>query len=127
MELIGRGERTAVKIIQEEMPTATIETQVQLTKLLIPKWREGLSERQLKETIDIVVKRKFKPVLCVRIQDRHHNGRGMGKIDKVQKMMLEYSYNDVIDVEELECPMLFKDKLNINSRQELKYYLKYYL
>jgi len=127
MELVGRGERPAVKILQELMPSAVIETQVRLYKLLLPKYRTDLSERQLKETIDIVVKRKFKPVLCVRIQDRHHNSRGMGRIDKVQKYMLEWSYNKVLDIDELECPELFKDEVNVNSRNEIKKYMKPYL
>ncbi len=127
MEIIGRGEVTAIQIIRELMPTATVETQVPLHKLLSPDLREGLSERQQKESIDIVVKRKHEPILCVRIQDRHHSNNGMGKIDKVQKNMLEWSHNKVVDVEERECPELFKEELTNKSRHELGYYLKSYL
>jgi len=127
MEFIGRGEVTAVAIIKELMPKAVIEVQVPLRKLLGPDLRTGLSQRQEKESIDIVVKRKFKKVLCVRIQDRHHSSRRFGKIDKVQKMLLNWSYHDVVDVDEIECPILFKEQLNANSRDELKKYLKPYL
>ena len=127
MELIGRGEVTAIAIIKELMPDAVIETQVPLNKLLLPDIRTGLSQRQEKESIDIVVKRKHKPVLCVRIQDRHHNTRRFGKIDKVQNMLLKWSYHQVVDVDEIECPILFKEQLNANSRSELKKYLKPYL
>ena len=109
------------------MPQAVIETQVPLYKLLLPEYRKDLSERQEKESIDIIVKRKFKKVLCVRIQDRHHNGRGMGQVDKVQKHMLEWSHNEVLDIDELECPELFKDEVNVNSREEIKKYVKPYL
>jgi len=127
MEFIGRGEVTAVEIIKELMPDAVIEVQVPLYMLLDPDLRTGLSQRQEKESIDIVVKRKFKPVLCVRIQDIHHSTRRFGKIDKVQKMLLKWSHHDVVDVDELECPILFKEKLNGFSRNELKMFLKPYL
>jgi len=128
MELIGRGEVTAVKILKELLPANTvIETQIPLTKLLYPPYREGVSERQQKETIDIVVKRKFKKILCIRIQDRHHSNNIMSKIDKVQRNLLEWSFCNVVDVEERECPELFKEQLNVNSREELKNYIKSYL
>ena len=127
MEIIGRGERTAIKIIRELIPGVRIRTQVQLVKLLTPEFREGLSDRQLKESIDIVVERNNRKPLCVRIQDRHHFSTHFSRIDKAQQHLLKWSHNDVIDVVEYECPELFKDELNVNSRQELKKYLKPYL
>ncbi len=125
--MVGRGEETAVKILKELMPKSQIITQVPLYKLLIEEDRIGLSERQQKETIDIVVKRKHKLVLCVRIQDKHHNTRIFGNIDGVQKATLEHSHNEVVDIPENECPELFKEKLTDKSMQELKYYIKSYL
>jgi len=126
--LIGRGELVAIQILKELFPSsAVVEMQVPLYKLLLPQYREGLSERQQKETIDIVVNRRHKRRLCVRIQDAHHSNNTMSKIDKIQRNLLEYSWNDVIDVEERECPELFKDNLNGPSRKELKYYMKSYL
>ena len=109
------------------MPNAVIETQVPLHRLLVSDNRFNLSERQNKETIDIVVKRKFLPPLCVRIQDKHHASRRFGHIDGVQKNHLEYSHCDVVDIPENECPELFKENLNNKSRHELGYYLRTYL
>jgi len=125
--MIGRGEVTAIKIIKEMMPNAVIEQQASLYKLVLPEYRDTLSDRQLKETIDIIVKRKHKPVLCVRIQDKHHASTHFGKIDGVQKTLLEWSTHDVVDIDENECPELFKEKLTNKSRHELGYYIKSYL
>ena len=125
--LIGRGEKTAIEIIKEMMPDAVIDTQVSLYKLVLPEYRDTLSDRQMKETIDIIVKRRHKPVLCVRIQDKHHASMHFGKIDGVQKTLLEWSTHDVVDIHENECPDLFKEKLSNKSRHELGYYIKSYL
>jgi len=127
MELVGRGEVTAIKIIKEMMPDAVIETQVPLYKLLLPDYRMGLSERQMKESIDIVVKRRHVTPLCIRIQDKHHSSRRFGYIDNIQKDHLEYSHNNVVDIPENECPELFRDILNVDAREELKKYIKPYL
>jgi len=127
VELVGRGEATAIKIIKEMMPSAVIETQVPLYKLVLPKYRDSLSDRQQKESIDIVVKRRHKSVLCVRIQDKHHASIHFGDIDGVQKTWLEWSLCDVVDIDENECPELFKEKLTNKSRHELGYYIKSYL
>jgi len=125
--LIGRGEKTAIEIIKEMMPTAVIDTQVSLYKLVLPIYRDVLSDRQMKETIDIIVKRRHKPILCVRIQDKHHSSMHFGKIDGVQKTLLEWSTHNVVDIDENECPELFKEKLSDKSRHELEYYIKSYL
>ncbi len=125
--LIGRGEKTAIEIIKEMMPNAVITTQVPLYKLLLPEYRETLSDRQKKETIDIVVNRRHCTPLCVRIQDKHHNTVIFSRIDGVQKELLESNFCDVIDIPEYECPDLFKEKLSNRSRHELGYYIKSYL
>jgi len=126
MELIGRGEEVAVKILHDLFPKAKIETQVPLHKLLSHEWRIELSERQLKESIDIVVKRKHRKPLCVRIQDKHHNTVRFSNIDGAQKFMLEHSRCDVVDIPEIECPHLFKNRYNSVSMAELHYYIKSY-
>jgi len=127
MELVGRGEKIAVEFLSSFFPNAEIKTQVPLHKMLLPQYREELSERQQKESIDIVVLRKFKKPICVRIQDRHHFSTIFTRIDKAQRYLLEWSRCDVVDVEEYNCPELFKDKSNVNSREELKKYFKDYL
>lgn len=107
------------------MPNAEITTQVPLYNLLMPDKRLALSERQHKETIDIVVNRKFKKTLCVRIQDKHHYSKRFGQIDGVQRAHLEQSYNEVLDIYEHECPNIFKAKLG--AKDELLFYLRPYL
>jgi len=126
MELVGRGEEVAVKILHEIFPKAQIVTQVPLHKLLSHEWRIELSERQLKESIDIVVKRKHRKPLCVRIQDKHHNTLRFSQIDGAQKFMLEHSRCNVVDIPEVECPQLFKNRYSADSIKELKYYIKSY-
>ena len=108
-------------------PEAEIQTQVPLYKLLTNYWRMELSDRQQKESIDIVVKRKFRKVLCVRIQDKHHSTERFYRIDNVQRHLLEESHCEVVDIPEVECPYLFKDRYNSKSFDELNYYLKSYL
>jgi len=127
MEMIGRGEVVAKKILRDMFPEAEILTQVPLYKLLTNDWRLELSERQQKETIDIVVKRKFRKVLCVRIQDKHHFSERFYRIDATQRHLLEESHCEVVDIPENECPYLFKDRYNSKSMSELNYYLKPYL
>lgn len=125
MELIGRGEAVVKELLHDLMPKAEITTQVPLTKLLLPDQRLALSERQLKESIDIVVNRKFKKTLCVRIQDKHHYSKRFGQIDGVQRAFLEKSFNEVLDIYEHECPNIFK--ANSGAKDELMFYIKPYL
>ena len=127
MELVGRGEKVAYNYLTTFFPSAEIKQQVPLHKMLLPQYREGLSERQQKESIDLVVLRKHKKPICVRIQDRHHFSTIFSRIDKAQRNLLVWSRCEVVDVEEYNCPELFKDNINVNSREELKKYLKPYL
>jgi len=125
LELIGRGELIVKELLHEMMPKAVITTQVPLIELLLPDQRLGLSERQKKESIDIVVNRKFKKTLCIRIQDKHHYSKRFGQIDGVQRAHLEQSYNEVLDIYEHECPNIFK--ATSDARDELMFYIKPYL
>ena len=110
------------------MPKADITTQVPLYKLLLPHIRDTLSERQYKESIDIVVNRKFKKTLCVRVQDKHHYSKRFGQIDGVQRAFLEQSFNEVCDIYEHECPNIFKAaKAAEAAKDELMFYLRPYL
>jgi len=129
MELVGRGEKVAYNYLTEWFPPPRneVKTQVPLYKMLSEKYRNDLSERQQKESIDLVVLRKHEKPICVRIQDRHHDTVKFGHIDKNQRMLLEWSRCIVIDIPEYECPELFKDNLTVNAREELKKYIKPYL
>ncbi len=92
-------------------------TQLLLSKIVDEEW--GLSERQEKETLDIVYKLKGKTYV-VRVQDPHHDGLGMQRVDAVQKKTLEFYDCKVIDIWYNDCPKLFADTYNDLSISELK-------
>jgi hypothetical protein len=126
--IIGKGESTALDILKEIYgETVIYSTQVMFKDLmsfeLIP---EGLSERQQKESVDIVLFTGFNPV-CVRVQGGDHGGILKSARDSVQKQMLEWSNCIVIDLWHYDCPVLFSEKLNDESRREVKEAFKDYL
>jgi hypothetical protein len=116
-EIIGRGERTCLSILKSLYPEAEFITQCLLSKIVDKEW--GLSERQEKETLDIVYKLKGKTYV-VRVQDPHHDGLGMQRVDAVQKKTLEFYDCKVIDIWYNDCPKLFADTYNDLSISELK-------
>ena len=83
---------------------------------LIP---EGLSDRQKKESVDIVVYTGFYPI-CVRVNGKDHSGVLKSARDSVQKQMLEWSNCVVVDLWIYDCPTLFKEELNEESIREVK-------
>ena len=98
-------------------------TQVKLSDMITAEYLETLSDRQLKETIDIVVDTGFQ-YLAIRVQDKHHASSRMATIDNIQKLMLEWNGWKVIDVWHYECKELWKDKVNKKSRLELELAIK---
>ena len=122
-EIIGRGERTCLSILKSLYPEAEFMTQLLLSKIVDEEW--GLSERQEKETLDIVYILKGKTYV-VRVQDPHHDGLGMQRVDAVQKKTLEFYDCKVIDIWYGDCPKLFADKYNDLSISELKAVYKDY-
>ena len=90
------------------------------------EFRDDLSERQQKESVDIVLFTGFNPV-CVRVQGGDHGGILKSARDSVQKQMLEWSNCIVIDLWYYDCPVLFSEKLNDESRREVKEAFKDYL
>tara|TARA_R100001244_G_scaffold21510_1_gene22841 strand:+ start:342 stop:632 length:291 start_codon:yes stop_codon:yes gene_type:complete len=80
---------------------------------------DDLSERQQKETVDIVLFSGFNPV-CVRVQGGDHTGILKSARDTVQKQMLEWCNCIVVDIWFHDCPELFKEKLNDESRREVR-------
>lgn len=116
-EIIGRGERVCLSILKSLHPEAEFVTQYPLSKLVDEEW--GLSERQEKETLDIVYFLDNKTYV-VRVQDPHHDGMGMQRVDHVQKKTLEFYGCIVIDVWYSDCPNIFNDKNDSLSISELK-------
>ncbi len=95
-------------------------TQVPFKDLLSSEFYEdGLSERQKKESVDIVVWTLF-GAICVRVNGGDHTGVLKSQRDSVQKKMLEWSGHKVVDLWFYDCPTLFKEELNDESRREVK-------
>ena len=124
MEIIGQGEVAALEIIKEMFGNSSeYMTQVKLSDMVSPEYLETFSDRQLKETIDIVVDTGFQ-YLAIRVQDKHHASARMATIDNIQKLMLEWNGWKVIDIWHYECKELWKDKVNEKSRLELENAIK---
>ena len=121
MEMIGKGEVATLNILKEIFGKfAEYHTQCPLTEMVSDEYYDTFSGRQVKETIDIVVYTFLTPPIAIRVQDKHHTSVRMAKIDDIQKKMLEWNGWQVVDVWEYECKILWKDKVNIHSRNELR-------
>jgi len=117
--IIGKGEKTALEVLKEIYEEdVEYKTQVQFKDLMSYDFSEDLSERQQKETVDIVLFSGFNPV-CVRVQGGDHTGILKSARDTVQKQMLEWCNCVVVDLWFQDCPELFKEKLNDESRREV--------
>ena len=117
--IIGKGEKTALEVLKEIYEEdVEYKTQVQFKDLMSYDFSEDLSERQQKETVDIVLFSGFNPV-CVRVQGGDHTGILKSARDTVQKQMLEWCNCVVVDLWFHDCPELFKEKLNDESRREV--------
>lgn len=116
--IIGNGEDSAVEILKELFPTIDIKTQVLLSDLLGVDWVADLSERQEKETLDIVI--YTNPVIVVRVQDSHHRGKLTTSRDIVQRKTLEWNNVKVVDLLDLECTELLKERVNDKSKEEIR-------
>ena len=82
------------------------------------EFKDGLSERQMKESVDIVLYTLF-DTICIRVQGRDHKGVLKSSRDIVQKQMLEWSNCKVVDLWWYDCPTLFKNIENDESKREL--------
>ena len=118
--IIGKGEKTALEVLKEIYGRdVEYSTQIQFKHLMNNEFVDDLSERQQKETVDIVLFSGFNPV-CVRVQGGDHTGILKSARDTVQKQMLEWSNCVVVDLWFHDCPELFKEKLNDESRREVR-------
>ena len=124
MEFIGQGEVAALEIVKDMFgDSSEYLIQVKLSDMVTPEYLDTFSDRQLKETIDIVVDTGFQ-YLAIRVQDKHHASARMATIDNIQKLMLEWNGWKVIDIWHYECKELWKDKVNEKSRLELENAIK---
>ena len=119
-QFIGKGEETALSILKDMYgESAEYTIQVSFRSLLNEEWQGTLTERQEKETLDIVVKTNLKTTVF-RIQDAHHRGMHTAERDLVQKKTLEWNGHTVVDLWNHDCPELFKEKKNSKSIAEVK-------
>jgi len=115
--IIGRGELCVRELLRDLFPNTEIKYQVLLKTLLAEDWAKDLSERQEKETIDIVI--YTNPIIAIRVQDPHHSGRITSARDLVQRKSLEWNGVKVVDLEHYECINIMKDLVNDESKKEL--------
>ena len=123
---IGEGERTSLKILKSIFGDNECDYKIQYPfhKLMKGDFLDTLSERQLKETLDIVVLRINKPTIVVRVQDKHHDSVLKTGQDLVQKKMLEWNDCVVVDLWHAECPTVWSEEVNEKSCEEISTYLR---
>lgn len=85
---------------------------------------DTLSERQEKETLDIVIFRIQNPTIVVRVQDKHHDGILKAGQDIVQKQMLEWNGCIVVDLWYRDCPTVWNEEFNESSIEEISTQLR---
>jgi hypothetical protein len=120
--IIGAGEDTAVAVLEELYALNTnveIIRQQPLTNLLTEEFKDSLAESYLKHKIDIMIIGLDKPVV-IRVQGKDHEGILKSARDTVQKKILEWHNCIVVDLNWYDCPILFNEKLNDGSRDEVK-------
>jgi len=119
--IIGRGEKILVQILKEKLPSVSIFTQVHLQHLIPYEEMFELSQRQIKETIDVLILYNHKWIVF-RVQDsRHQKGTVLQQADLVQKRLIQryHGEHSVIDLRESECKTLFKNENNWYSQSEV--------
>jgi|TARA_R110002020_G_scaffold333304_2_gene548671 hypothetical protein len=119
---IGRGEDSAFELLLQIYPDKEIKRQVKFKDLLSGEWIDTVTERQEKETIDLVV--YSDPIIAIRVQDPHHNGRLTSARDLVQRKTLEWNGVRVVDLQHYECVELMKENVSDKSMKELLNALK---
>ena len=117
---IGKGEKSALAILKKIFPSADIQIQFPFKNLMNEEFFGTLSDRQKKETLDIVVFQYANPTIVIRVQDKTHVGTMKSARDIVQKKMLEWNDCKVVDLWFYECPTLWKEKVNKSSEEEIK-------
>lgn len=119
-KFVGQGERTTLKILQSIFgDQSEYKIQYPFKKLMKGEYLDTLSDRQERETLDIIVFRFDKPTIVVRVQDKHHDGILKSSQDLVQKQMLEWNNCIVVDVWYRDCPTVWSEEVNEESIKEI--------
>lgn len=127
--LIGNGEDSAFLILKEIYPYAKITRQLLITKLITdPEELAMMSQENKNRSVDILVE-TGQARICIRVQNggagsnfnKHsHTSDGRSRVDKIQKRDLEANGFKVVDFHQRDCPTLFKEIVNNESKQEVK-------
>jgi len=127
--IIGNGEDSAVLILKEIYPAAIITRQLDIPKLITdPEELSMMSQENKNRSVDILVETNDSKI-CIRVQNggsgsnwnKHsHISDGRSRIDMIQKRDLEANGYIVIDLHQRDCPILFKELVNEESKQEVK-------
>ena len=131
-KFVGEGERACLSILKSLFgKNCEYKTQYPFAKLMKGDFADSLSDRQQKQTLDIVIFRNGdtdsigkKPTIVVRVQDKHHKGILTASRDLVQKQMLEWNECVVVDLWWEECPELWEENVNEKSIEEVSVYLR---
>lgn len=111
--MIGRGENLVCEILKESFPKCKLERQKKLTDICLI---HDPSERQTKETIDIVMLYNHQKI-AVRVQN--DKGTLKMKSEDVQRKELKQSEFLVADISEYECKNVFKEQKNYITYLEI--------
>jgi len=126
--ITGRGENTLVQILKEKLSGVKIYTQVHLEYLVPKEEVQEFSERQRKETVDVLIIYKNHWIIF-RVQHgstrkyfhKGHLGDKLSQADLIQKRLIQryHGKSSVIDLRESECVTLFENKNNWYSQSEV--------
>lgn len=111
--MIGRGENLVCEILKESFPKSRIERQKNLTDICAI---HDPSERQRKETIDIVMYWNHQKI-AIRVQNE--KGTQKLKAETTQSWELKNSEFIVVDISEYECENVFKELKNYIAYLEI--------
>jgi len=140
-ELIGRGERLAVKILKKNLKLKEltrkaffdqpgIYTQIAIPRLISQDYKFPVSVEQKRSSVDILVHTNNHALVAVRIQNginqknkiRGHTGDHKELFDIAQRNILLDNGISVVDIPEYECKELFKEKDETKAQKELMYF-----
>jgi len=126
--IVGSGEYPLVQILKERLSDVIVFTQVHLNCLVPAEETREFSERQTKETVDVLIiyKNKF---IIFRVQHgvnqkyhpKGHLGEKLTQTDLIQKTLIQryHDNHSVIDLSKSQCQTLFSDKNNWYSQSEV--------
>ena len=125
---VGCGEKILVEILQEKLPECVIYTQVHLNYLVPKEETLQFSERQVKETIDVLLLHKNRFIIFrvqhgsnCKYRSKGHLWDKLSQSDSIQKRLVQRYHGkySVIDLRESECKVLFSNINNWYSQSEV--------